>query len=137
MRAITKNHRRQLRWVVLLTTVGLLAACGSSSPSIGTSGSSGPESAHGLADPSQSTSPVANPNTANVVDGLPGEPNPALTPGVTNPAVTQANIKTTICKSGWSATVRPPESYTEALNVPRQDSWTVSGSDRCGRGSAR
>ena len=46
---------------------------------------------------------------------LPGEPDPKLTPGATNPAVSQANIGSTICVSGWTATVRPPESYTEAL----------------------
>jgi hypothetical protein len=38
-----------------------------------------------------------------------------LTPGVTNPNVTQANIHKTICKSGWTATVRPPASYTNNL----------------------
>ena len=39
----------------------------------------------------------------------------ASTPGVANPDVTQANIQDTICKSGWTATVRPPASYTNAL----------------------
>ncbi|MGC8633756.1 MAG: hypothetical protein ACP5VP_03705 [Candidatus Limnocylindrales bacterium] len=46
---------------------------------------------------------------------LPGEPNPSLTPGATYPAVTQATIRTTICVTGWTATVRPPSSYTTAL----------------------
>jgi hypothetical protein len=32
--------------------------------------------------------------------------------GAINPDVTQKNIKTTICKVGWTKTVRPPESYT-------------------------
>lgn len=36
-------------------------------------------------------------------------------PGVINPAVTQSNIPTTICVRGWTATVRPPLSYTAAL----------------------
>jgi hypothetical protein len=36
-------------------------------------------------------------------------------PGAINPAVTQANISTTICVRGWTATVRPPLSYTAAL----------------------
>ena len=44
-----------------------------------------------------------------------GDPNPALTPGAINPDVTQANIATTICKSGFTATIRPPASYTTAL----------------------
>jgi hypothetical protein len=42
-------------------------------------------------------------------------PDPVRTPGATNPAVTQADIDTTICVSGWTATVRPPSSYTTAL----------------------
>ncbi len=40
---------------------------------------------------------------------------PGRTPGVLNPHVTQANIGSTICKHGWTATVRPPSSYTDAL----------------------
>jgi hypothetical protein len=35
--------------------------------------------------------------------------------GVYNPKVTQANIATTICKPGWTATVRPPVYYTSTL----------------------
>ena len=42
-------------------------------------------------------------------------PDRSRTPGVRNPAVTQANIKRTICKSGWTATIRPPVSYTNRL----------------------
>lgn len=42
-------------------------------------------------------------------------PDPARTPGAVNPAVIQANINDTICVPGWTATVRPPESYTERL----------------------
>ena len=48
---------------------------------------------------------------------LPGEPDPMLTPGVLNPDVTQAGIGSTICKSGWTATIRPPASYTNSLKV--------------------
>jgi hypothetical protein len=50
-------------------------------------------------------------------DRLPGEPNPSLTPGALNPAVTQATIDSTICVSGWTATIRPSESFTDALKV--------------------
>ena len=42
-------------------------------------------------------------------------PDPRCTPGATNPAVTQADIASTICRAGYSSAVRPPESYTEAL----------------------
>jgi hypothetical protein len=50
-------------------------------------------------------------------DKLPGEPDPTLTPGALNPAVTQATIRSTICVSGWTATIRPDSSFTDALKV--------------------
>ena len=51
----------------------------------------------------------------------PGLPNPARTPGATNAHVTQANIHSTICVSGYSTSVRPPESYTEPLKFRQLD----------------
>jgi hypothetical protein len=42
-------------------------------------------------------------------------PDLRCTPGAVNPAVTQADIGSTICSEGWTDTVRPPESYTEPL----------------------
>ncbi len=45
--------------------------------------------------------------------GLYERPDPRCTPGAVNPAVTQATIGSTICRSGWTSTVRPPESVTE------------------------
>ena len=42
-------------------------------------------------------------------------PDAACTSGATNPAVTQATIGSTICRSGYTATIRPPASYTDAL----------------------
>src|SRR5690242_10318344 len=39
----------------------------------------------------------------------------ALTPGVLNIAVTQATVGSTICRRGWTRTIRPPTSYTSAL----------------------
>jgi hypothetical protein len=40
-------------------------------------------------------------------------PDPHCTPGAVDPAVTQADIRSTICLSGYTAAVRPPESQTE------------------------
>ncbi len=59
---------------------------------------------------------TTNPN-AIAVGWLPGEPNPVLTPGALNPDVTQATIGSTICVSGWTATIRPSSSYTTALKI--------------------
>jgi hypothetical protein len=39
-------------------------------------------------------------------------PDPHCTPGSVDPAITQANIATTICRSGYTEKVRPPESQT-------------------------
>jgi hypothetical protein len=38
-----------------------------------------------------------------------------LTPGALNPDVTQSTIAATICRQGWTRTVRPPVSYTNDL----------------------
>jgi len=45
--------------------------------------------------------------------GLFSLPDPRCTPGAISPAVTQATIGTTICREGYTETVRPPESVTE------------------------
>ncbi len=43
-------------------------------------------------------------------------PNPRITPGAINPAVTQSNLRETICRpGGYTRSIRPPESYTEPL----------------------
>jgi len=42
-------------------------------------------------------------------------PDPACQPGATDPAVTQANVGSTICVSGYTRTVRPPTSYTDPI----------------------
>ena len=46
--------------------------------------------------------------------GLNSLPDPGCTPGAIDPAVTQGNLDRTICRSGYSKSVRPPESVTEA-----------------------
>ncbi len=57
---------------------------------------------------SASTS-VHEKNDGMTIEGNNGQqlPDPACTPGTVNPAVSQANIADTICKSGWTSTVRP------------------------------
>ena len=57
-----------------------------------------------------------------------GIPNPKLTPGLTNPAVTQKNIGTTICVVGYTKTIRPPVSYTNKLKYDQLHSgYNVQG----------
>jgi hypothetical protein len=49
------------------------------------------------------------------------------TPGVLNPDVTQATIGTTICKHGWTKTIRPPTSYTNDLKRKQMREYGVGG----------
>src|SRR5579859_6584528 len=42
-------------------------------------------------------------------------PDSHCTPGAINPDVTQDNIDSTICRSGFTKTIRPPVSYTSSL----------------------
>jgi len=51
----------------------------------------------------------------------------ARTPGVVNPDVTQANIAATVCKHGWTRTIRPPTDYTNALKVRQMREYGVAG----------
>ena len=44
-----------------------------------------------------------------------------------NPAVTEATIRSTICVSGWTATIRPSESYTEQLKLQQMSTEGLPG----------
>ncbi len=59
--------------------------------------------------------------------GLEVLPDAHCTPGATNPQVTQANISTTICRRGWAASVRPPESVTEPLKRASMTAYDDTG----------
>ena len=61
----------------------------------------------------------------------PGLPNPRLTPGAVNARVTQANIHSTICVSGYTSRIRPPESYTEPIKFRQLDGgYNLAGDTR-------
>lgn len=51
----------------------------------------------------------------------------ALTPGVVNPAVTQTTLRRTVCRKGWTRTVRPPTSYTNALKLAQMRARGLRG----------
>ena len=65
------------------------------------------------------------PTNCKSVDELPDS---KCTPGSVDPRVTQSNIKDTICKSGYTKTVRPPVSYTESLKKQLMKSYGIKGS---------
>jgi len=55
-------------------------------------------------------------------------PDVRCTPGALNPKVTQATIATTICRSGYTAQIRPPESVTEPEKIANARSYAYKGS---------
>jgi hypothetical protein len=91
------------------------AAAVASPPPAAPSSSAASSPAASVPTPTLTASPapalVASPPTGRE----PGVPDPRLTPGAVNPAVTPANLRKTICAKGWTATVRPASSYTTAL----------------------
>jgi hypothetical protein len=59
--------------------------------------------------------------------GLFSLPDPRCTPGALDPAVTQANVAATICRAGYTRTMRPPESVTEPEKRASLASYGDSG----------
>jgi hypothetical protein len=46
-----------------------------------------------------------------------GLPDPACTPGEADPRVTQDNLHATICRRGYTASVRPPREVTHRIKI--------------------
>lgn len=78
------------------------------------------------------TTTVTTPSTTVTTPGpgLPSIvlPDPKITPGALNPRVRQATIKKTICKSGWTKTIRPSVSYTNTLKIKQMVLFGETGS---------
>ena len=55
-------------------------------------------------------------------------PRHELTPGAIDPRVTQRNIRNTICRRGYTASVRPPFEYTNAMKHRLMRAYGVRGS---------
>jgi len=51
-------------------------------------------------------------------------------PGALNPAVTQGDVSTTICRHGWTKTIRPPASYTNRLKAQQMEAEGITASPR-------
>ena len=71
---------------------------------------------------------TGNAVAAAAMVGLPAH---ARTPGAVNSQVTQATIHSTICVAGYSASIRPSESYTERLKFAQlDDGYNLAGDTR-------
>lgn len=73
--------------------------------------------------------PASSPSTPGATCHIRGQlPDAICTPGSINMNVTQANINQTICVKGWTATVRPSVSYTNALKIKQMAAYGFTGS---------
>ena len=63
---------------------------------------------------------VTKTTDCHAVDGLPDS---LCTPGAIDPRVTQDNLEDTICKKGYTSTIRPPVSYTNKLKVAQIEAY--------------
>jgi hypothetical protein len=106
-------HRRLAPTIAAVGAAAALAAL----PLASARTSARPSSAAGLPYSSASAHKVQRQPSAGACHargtGIYARPDAHCTPGALNPAVTQATIGATICRSGWTRTVRPPVSVTE------------------------
>src|SRR5664279_2671324 len=133
----------------LLGAIALLSGCGPASNRPTTSSLSSPTSpspAASLTATAAVTTPktVAAPTAPAATSPIPTHtiggitvnaagavlPNHARTPGAVHPSVSQANIGQTICVSGWTATIRPPASFTTRLKKEQLASGYTYKGDR-------
>ena len=90
----------------------------------------------GTSRPSPSVAPAQSATPAPLSSAAPthcistnGLPDSFCTPGVTDPRVTEDNLEETICKKGYTTTVRPPVEYTNKLKLAQMETYGYSGQD--------
>jgi hypothetical protein len=54
-------------------------------------------------------------------------PDPVIMPGAINETVTQTSMRGTICRKGWTRSIRPPVSYTNRLKHQLMLRYGVGG----------
>lgn len=55
-------------------------------------------------------------------------PDPSCTPGAVNPQVTQGDLFSTVCRSGYTSSIRPPVSITDAEKSSSAAAYSYTGS---------
>jgi hypothetical protein len=58
-----------------------------------------------------------------------GLPNPQITPGAVDPAITSQNLQSTVCVRGYTATVRPDKRVTNRLKREQIRQYRYSDTD--------
>ena len=118
--------RRRTRVAAMLVVLAAIAgAAAGVAGALSAAAASGLPYSHASASTVQPQPPAGSCHARG--SGLFELPDPRCTPGALNPAVTQRTIGSTICSSGWTSTVRPPESVTEPEKLANMRSYGVSG----------
>lgn len=95
----------------------------SSAPPIVAVSTTAPPMATAAATPTLAIATPAAPGTCRIRGPL---PDPVCTPGLADPRVTQENIATTICVSGYTKTVRPAATYTNGLKIDQMKAYGMT-----------
>ena len=118
---------RSLRLAAVLAGIAVCAACTGHSASA----PAGPQP--GNAAPlavGESTTPLPSPDSCHLGSrNGQSTPDPSCTPGAVNSAVTQANINSTVCKSGWTKTVRPAVAKTNKMKAATAKAYQLPASE--------
>jgi hypothetical protein len=122
MTTLPQLHRHA---IIALLAAAALAATAACSFGHGTSTGSSPPASTAPSGPA-ADSKVPAPGTCKLGtrNGQP-LPDPTCTPGTLNPAVSQATIAATVCKPGWTSTVRPPPSVTGTLKTQLDTAYSL------------
>jgi hypothetical protein len=82
--------------------------------------------------PTTATEPPSTQTTTTTNTTTPGStvvlPNPTITPGAYYVKDRQGTIRKTICKPGWTRTIRPPVGYTNMLKLQQMPLYELGGS---------
>lgn len=116
----------------VLVSAVLIAACCTGCNSV--VGSSAASTTSGASPQARSASLLQVHDPGKVTGAVPASchtlsgprPDPSCAPGAVDPAVTQANIATTICKSGYTAKVRPSTSATDRMKAAMYKSYGIA-----------
>ena len=118
------SHRRPVLLALAAMIAVSCAGPNTGDATYGPGASATPDPAATAGMPNESPAP---PGACHFPNGDKSLPDPACTPGETDPRVTQATIHQTICVPGWSKKVRPPVTVTEPIKSERMAAYGMRG----------
>jgi hypothetical protein len=120
-------HRTHWRALLVVLVALMAAACGPANTSRPETTTSNPSPPPSSSAPSNPTGPLLPAGCAYRAGGE--LPDSRCTPGTVDPRVTPESIHQTICKPGYTATVRSPVGYTNPLKRDLLAAYGRAGDD--------